>query len=122
VTLVEADGDCEGVAFLIDAGFVDATLARLDHREQNGYRRTLVPIEFDDATGATALAWVAATGNHAFLGPAPRAEIAAQIRRSRGPSGANADYLFELANALRALDVDDPHVFDLEAAVREENG
>jgi cation transport regulator ChaC len=34
---------------------------------------------------------------------------------SRGPSGPNVDYVRELHAALRALDVDDPHV---EAIVR----
>ena len=34
--------------------------------------------------------------------------------RSAGPSGANIDYLRELATALRELEIDDPHVFGLE--------
>ena len=37
-----------------------------------------------------------------------------QIRRSAGPSGANIDYLRELAAVLRELEIDDPHVFGLE--------
>ena len=41
-----------------------------------------------------------------------------QIITSAGPSGSNLDYLFELATALRTLGADDPHVFDLELAVR----
>jgi cation transport regulator ChaC len=43
----------------------------------------------------------------------------AQILQCEGPSGRNIDYLFELATALRQLDANDPHVFELEAAVRE---
>ena len=41
-----------------------------------------------------------------------------QIATSHGPSGANSEYLLELAAALRAIDAHDPHVFELEAAVR----
>jgi cation transport regulator ChaC len=44
--------------------------------------------------------------------------MAAHIHRSVGPSGRNLDYLLELAQALRELDADDPHVFDLERRVR----
>ena len=32
--------------------------------------------------------------------------------------GPNIDYLYNLANALRELDIGDDHVFELEAAVK----
>jgi cation transport regulator ChaC len=62
--------------------------------------------------------YIAATDNHAYLGPAPLPEMAQQIATSTGPSGANLDYLLQLAEALRLIEADDPHVFELEAAVR----
>jgi cation transport regulator ChaC len=46
--------------------------------------------------------------------------MVAQISRCAGRSGHNADYVLELARALRSLDVSDPHVFELEARVIEE--
>ena len=46
------------------------------------------------------------------------AESAAQIAAAVGPSGPNAEYLFNLCDAMRSMDVDDPHVFELEEAVR----
>ena len=55
----------------------------------------------------------------AFLGDAPLTEMARHIRASAGPSGENLDYLLELADALRDLGAEDPHVFALEAAARE---
>ena len=45
--------------------------------------------------------------------------MARHIRASAGPSGENLDYLLELADALRDLGAEDPHVFALEAAARE---
>lgn len=46
------------------------------------------------------------------------AESAAQIAAAVGPSGPNAEYLFNLCDAMRSIEVDDPHVFELEEAVR----
>ena len=60
----------------------------------------------------------AVAGNFAFLGEAPMKEIAEHIARSVGPSGTNPDYLFGLAQALRNMDIDDPHVFELEQRVQ----
>jgi cation transport regulator ChaC len=42
-----------------------------------------------------------------------------QIRRCRGDSGRNINYVIELPNALRDLGVDDSHVFDIERLVLE---
>jgi glutathione-specific gamma-glutamylcyclotransferase len=115
VTLVEEPTSrCHGVAYLIDHAVFD----HLDHREKNGYQRIEVSLAFDDASVA-GIVYVAAHDNHAFLGPAPAQQIAAQILASHGPSGSNVDYLYRLADALRELDVVDPHVFELESLVRD---
>ena len=102
------------MAYLVDVSVADATFAGLDHREKNGYERHEVRLEFRTGGAADGLVYIAPAGNHAWLGPAPQAEMAEQIRRSAGPSGANIDYLRELAAALRELEIDDPHVFGLE--------
>ena len=48
----------------------------------------------------------------------PLAEIAAQVRRSHGPSGANLEYVLRLAESLREHGADDEHVFALEWLLR----
>lgn len=65
-----------------------------------------------------ALMYLATPANPDYLGPAEPAAIVAQILGARGPSGANVEYLLRLAEALRALAADDPHVFELERMVR----
>lgn len=111
VTLVEAPGErCDGVAFLVEPEVFD----HLDFREKNGYVRVDVDIRFgDDVIGG--VMYRAAEDNHAFLGAATIDEIARHIHGSHGPSGANRDYVVELARALRGLGFRDTHVFDVEA-------
>ena len=115
VTLVpDAIASCEGMAYLIDGAVAESTFEGLDHREKNGYERHDVHLEFRDGDTSGGVVYIAPAGNHAYLGPAPEVEMVEQIRRSAGPSGTNIEYLVELAAALRALGIDDSHVFGLE--------
>ena len=115
VTLVPcANESCTGMAYLIESEVADQTFSDLDYREKNGYERHEVNLEFCEEEDATGIVYIAAQDNEAFLGPAPLEELAAQIRVSVGPSGTNRDYVVELATALRELNIDDAHVFDLE--------
>ena len=115
VTLVpDPEESCEGVAYFVDESVAEATFAGLDHREKNGYERHDVRLEFRDGDTSGGVVYIAPAGNHAWLGPSPEHEMVEQIRRSAGPSGANMEYLRELAAALRELGIDDPHVFGLE--------
>lgn len=117
VTLIpDPHGRCDGMAYLVDAGVRERVFEQLDVREQNGYRRHTVTLNFAAGDAVAGLVYIAPLDNHAFLGPAPLAEMAAHILRSAGPSGRNIDYLTDLARVLRALGADDPHVFELEAA------
>jgi len=110
-TLVaEAGAVCHGMAYRITPD----VFAPLDVREKNGYLRVITELTFADGGQDTGMVYIAGEDNAAFAGPAPEPEIARRIAASRGPSGANRDYLLELAAALRELGVDDPHVFTLE--------
>lgn len=126
VTLVaqvgQACGDvayqCDGVAYQLDSAVMAATFEALDHREKNGYERVGIDLHLPDGQSLSALTYLAPPGNFAWLGQAPLPDMAAQIARSQGPSGHNADYLFALADALRARGFEDEHVFSLETAVK----
>lgn len=112
VTLVEVPGAvCTGMAYRVAPAVFD----HLDVREKNGYLRFLTPMTFRDGSRAEGLVYIATEDNAAWLGPASLAAIAEHIHRARGPSGANREYLLNLARALRALDVRDEHVFGIEA-------
>lgn len=111
VTLVAAPGErCHGRAFLVEPEVFD----HLDHREKNGYDRIHVQIE-NEAGHFDGVVYRAAENNQAYLGPAPPEEMAAQINRCVGPSGANRDYVLELARALRRMGYSDEHVFEVES-------
>ncbi|KAI9287786.1 ChaC-like protein [Umbelopsis sp. AD052] len=95
------DDVCWGVAFKIPGTDVETTRAYLDHREK-------------------ALVYIGTTDNEAFVGGAPVDDIAQQIYESYGPSGWNAEYLLNLAHALREIAPEsrDDHVFELEHKVK----
>lgn len=115
-TLVEVPGaSCAGMAYRVAPEVFD----HLDVREKNGYLRFLTPMTFHDGRHAEGLVYIATEDNAAWLGPAPEAEIAAHIDRARGPSGENREYLLRLAAALRALNVQDRHVFAIETHLAE---
>lgn len=111
---------CWGVAFRVADADSAAVFAGLDYREKGGYSRLLTPVLAADGDRpfAEATTYVAEPDNPNYLGCAPLPEIAAQVRGAVGPSGSNIEYVFRLADALRAMDVEDQHVFRLEALLR----
>lgn len=111
VTLIEsAEEVCEGMAYLI----TPEEFSHLDFREKNGYFRLVTDIHFHNGNQSQGIVYIATKDNKAFLGPASEKDIAIHIAKSKGPSGKNSDYLFQLANALRELNEVDEHVFSIE--------
>lgn len=118
-TLVaHAGATCEGMAYLITPHVFE----HLDYREKNGYLRFTTDITFEDGSSAEGLVYIATEDNAAFLGPASEHEISNQIAASVGPSGRNRDYLTDLAEALRMLGKNDPHVFAIEEHLKKLGG
>lgn len=61
---------------------------------------------------------VATPANPYFVGPEPLEVTADVVRRSRGPSGSNVDYVLELDRTLTAMGAADPEVSALAERVR----
>ena len=116
-------------------------MAYLDHRERGGYTTHEVLFhpkhhhhhhqqqqqqqqQLDPKLKATftVLAYIATEVNPNYLGPAPVENLAKQVVNSRGPSGCNAEYILNLAQAMRQIapEVKDDHLFSLEGEVREQ--
>ena len=116
VTLVEQAGhSCHGIAYRVDS----AVFRQLDVREKNGYLRLKTDLTFADGGSAQGLVYIATDENEAWLGEADEYQIALQISSAEGASGPNDEYLVELAKSLRAMAIDDPHVFAIERCLRQ---
>ncbi|XP_076618722.1 putative glutathione-specific gamma-glutamylcyclotransferase 2 isoform X2 [Colletes latitarsis] len=99
VTLLSSDDSNDevwGIAYKISSRDINKVVKHLDYREKGGEDNP----------------------NYAGIEDIPT--IAKQILVSRGPSGANTEYLYELASAMRAIapGIYDNHLFTLESAVR----
>ena len=102
------------------------TLSYLEWREKQYDLREKVDV-FADETHAEpavrgALCYIAtncSTNNPNYQGQAPLEDIAYQIAISRGPSGHNYEYLFKLAEAMRAIPAADEELFALERQVKQ---
>ena len=121
-TLVRDEGAwVAGAVHRVAARDEERVLAQLDHREQGGYERVTIaalPLHSDDHVEAiTATTWIATPDNPFHLGPEPLAVMIAQIRAAVGPSGPNVEYVLRLADALRSLGIEDPHVDALARAL-----
>lgn len=121
VTLVaSAQARCWGVAYRVADAQRARVLEYLDGRESGGYTRARLPFFDRDARPlCDVLVYIADHENPNFRGPEATHEIAARVRAARGISGPNRDYVLQLAAALSTIGADDPHVFELAAALEQ---
>jgi glutathione-specific gamma-glutamylcyclotransferase len=127
-----------GAAYRIPAKHVREVKEYLDIREINGYSIQYTPFNQDmSATYQTVhaapdsqeglpesircLVYIGLPDNPQFLGPQDPQALAEHIVKSRGPSGENIDYLYQLEKALDGLSAEsgDEHVSDLARRCRE---
>ncbi|KAJ4319476.1 hypothetical protein N0V94_003900 [Neodidymelliopsis sp. IMI 364377] len=107
-----------GAAYHIPAAKVPEVREYLDIREINGYSIQFTPFHpASDANPIRCLVYIGLPENPQFLGPQDPDQLARKILESRGPSGENREYLFNLEEALLRLSKDsgDRHISDLVA-------
>ncbi|EPY30368.1 cation transport protein ChaC [Strigomonas culicis] len=128
----DAEQRVYGMAYELpaDPAVLTQILGDLDVREQEGYDRVSVdlfemgegevPLPLGQETGkkVVTLCYIATEGNSDYLGAASVDDMAAHILRCAGPSGTNREYLFRLAECLRAIGAVDEHVFAIDAAAK----
>jgi len=117
LTLTRARGaSTVGAVYYVDAP-AERLLQELDYRERAGYERMSLEVVTDHSK-AHAVTWIAPPGNEHDVGQLPLEQLAEHVRSAAGPSGSNADYVFQLERALRELGVEDPQVSALAALLR----
>lgn len=118
-----------GAAYHIPATHVAAVRSYLDIREINGYSIQFTPFHpasnttssssskttNSDPTPIRCLVYIGLPSNPQFLGAQHPDALARKILASRGPSGENREYLFNLEEALLGLSPqsEDEHISDL---------
>ena len=104
-------GSCEGMAFRVAAENRMATMAYLRRREQitNVYRPVLRPVllKLPEPKIARALCYMVNRRHRQYAGDLPLALQARLVRRSRGRSGRNTDYVVNTVRHLREFGVVD---------------
>ncbi|MDJ0513155.1 MAG: gamma-glutamylcyclotransferase [Methyloceanibacter sp.] len=117
-----AGGECHGVAFRVERGAENDTVAYLRQREQvtDVYVEAYRPVTLSDGSGHTVKALTFVTDpSHPQYAGALDIEVQLEIVRSRrGQAGANIDYVLNTVAHLEALGTHDPSLFALAARLR----
>ncbi|MGO9742980.1 MAG: gamma-glutamylcyclotransferase [Roseiarcus sp.] len=94
---LDAGGECFGVAYRVEARRREATLDYLRERElvTNVYLEIEAEAELDAGERVRAVTYAADTAHPQYAGLLPRERALEIVRRSRGKSGPNADYLLD---------------------------
>nr|POE78226.1 putative glutathione-specific gamma-glutamylcyclotransferase 2 [Quercus suber] len=117
-----------GAAYRIPSAHVAAVKEYLDIREINGYSIQYAPFTPGEAAKGElpqgqidCLVYIGLPDNPQFLGPQDPQSLAEHIIKSRGPSGENKEYLYQLEAALDGLspESNDPHITDLARRCRQ---
>ncbi|TDR93611.1 gamma-glutamylcyclotransferase [Enterovirga rhinocerotis] len=107
---LDRGGRCRGLAFRVEAGHREATLAYLREREQATavYLERLVRIRLDDGRDVRAVTYVADRRHAQYAGRLPFEDLIRLVHQGVGMSGANPDYVRSTHARLIELGVSDP--------------
>jgi glutathione-specific gamma-glutamylcyclotransferase len=111
---------CHGLAFRVDPARHDETLRYLREREliSSAYLETVQVIELSDGRRVEAVTYVIDADHDQYCGGLPLAEQARIIARAVGGRGPNSDYLFNTADHLADLGIEDSELTRLARDVR----
>jgi glutathione-specific gamma-glutamylcyclotransferase len=111
---------CDGVAFRVEPGQEEATIAALREREliSAAYLEQNLPVVLRDGRMVQALTFVIDAVHDQYCGGLPLAEQARIIAHAHGGRGLNRDYLFATASHLADLGIEDADLSWLAAQVR----
>lgn len=114
------DAECRGMALRIPDQDYDEVRAYLYQREMtsSAYREEVVPIALEDGRTVPALAYVMQRDHWQYAGGLCLSEQARIIARAHGGRGPNADYLFNTAQHLAEIGLNDIMLEQLSNDVR----
>lgn len=113
--------DCHGVAFRVQSGAEQATLAALREREliSSAYLERWLDVDLTEDGGAVqALCYVIDPAHAQYCGGLTLEDQAAIIAAANGQRGPNRDYLWATSAHLADLGIADPDLVWLDARVR----
>lgn len=107
---LDRGGSCRGAAFRVAAHRRAETIAYLREREQvtSVYLERYATTTLDDGTVAPALVYVVNRAHEQYAGRLAVDEVVAIVRRGRGVSGVNPDYVRNTQSHLAEMGVHDP--------------
>ncbi len=111
---------CAGMAFRVEPGAHVETMAALREREliSSAYVEQVHEVALADGRRVEAVAYVIDRDHEQYCGGLPLGEQAEIIARAIGDRGPNRDYLFNTADHLTALGIEDPELSWLARVVR----
>ena len=115
-----AGAACRGMAFRVAPEAQDETLATLRAREliSSAYLEIVHPVRLDDGRRVEAVTYVIDPGHAQYCGGLPLEEQAGIIARAVGGRGSNREYLFNTADHLAELGIEDAELSTLARIVR----